>query len=119
MSTPVQHAEALLSAVETLKAVEERGSAPTPAERERLRAYPGAGPVALHLFPNPQTQQYPSPAWQQRGRQLQNLLTEVEYESILRSTFSAFYTSDLVIQTAFAILARLGVPETARVLEPG
>jgi N12 class adenine-specific DNA methylase len=119
MTTPVQHAEAFLGAIETLKRVEEAGTLPTPADFDQLRAYPGAGPVALHLFPNPTTKAYPSLAWQQRGEHLRNLCTEPEYESLLRSTFSAFYTSTTVMDAAFAVLQRLGVPETARVLEPG
>jgi N12 class adenine-specific DNA methylase/SAM-dependent methyltransferase len=119
MPTPVQHAEALLGAIETLKRVEEAGTLPTAADLDQLRAYPGAGPVALHLFPNPTTKAYPSLAWQQRGEHLRNLCTEPEYESLLRSTFSAFYTSATVMEAAFAVLERLGVPSTARVLEPG
>jgi N12 class adenine-specific DNA methylase len=119
MPTPVEYAEAFLGAIDTLKRLEETGSTPTPADLDALRAYPGAGPVALHLFPNPQTNQYPSGPWQARGERLRNLCTVAEYDALLRSTFSAFYTSPLVMQAAFGALALTGVPQAARVLEPG
>jgi N12 class adenine-specific DNA methylase/SAM-dependent methyltransferase len=119
MPTPVQHADALLGALETLKRLEAASQAPSSADLAQLRAYPGAGPLALHLFPNPETKAYPSGAWEQRGWAVRNLCTEEEYESLLRSTFSAFYTSPLVMEAVFALLARLGVPDTARVFEPG
>ena len=75
--------------------------------------------MALGIFPDPVTGQYKDAGWQQLGEQLQALLTPEDYASAKRTTFTAFYTSPVVIQAMYAALARLGVPADATVLEPG
>ena len=43
----------------------------------------------------------------------------MEYDSAKRTTFTAFYTSPMVIGAMHGALAHLGVPANATVLEPG
>jgi N12 class adenine-specific DNA methylase len=83
-----------------------------------LSRFPGFGPVALSIFPDPVTLQY-KPAWSEIGEELKSLLTPAEYASAKRTTFNAFYTSPTVISAMHEALTRLGVPENAVVLEPG
>src|SRR5262245_28993624 len=118
-TSPVRQAEALLTAIETLKTVEVGKDLPTDDQLASMRAFPGAGTLALQLFPDPKTKEYENAAWQQRGERLRNLCTQEEYDSLLRSTFSAFYTSRLVMEACFKVLKRTGVPDSGRVLEPG
>jgi N12 class adenine-specific DNA methylase len=47
------------------------------------------------------------------------LLTPDEYDSAKRTTFNAFYTSPTVVAAIHEAIARLGIPPTAIVLEPG
>src|SRR2546426_6940993 len=112
-------ARAILAATRTLQAVEQAQRPATPEERAVLARFPGFGPVALVLFPDPVTGQYKDAGWQQLGDQLQALLTPEDYASARRTTFTAFYTSPVVIQAMHAALRHLGVPAEATVLEPG
>jgi hypothetical protein len=104
-------ARALLTAIRTRPA--------TPAERQALARFPGCGPVALRLFPDPVTGRYKDATWQTLGEELCALLTPEEYASAKRTTFTAFYTAPVVVQAMHAALAPLGVPHNALVLEPG
>src|SRR5882672_7711018 len=112
-------ARAILAAIRTLQAVEQAQRPATPDECAVLARFPGFGPVALGIFPDPVTGQYKDAGWQQLGDQLQTLLTPEDYASAKRTTFTAFYTSPLVIRAMHEALRRLGVPENATVLEPG
>src|SRR6266446_7406220 len=112
-------AHAILAAIRTLQAIEQAQRPATPEERAVLARFPGFGPVALVLFPDPVTGQYKDASWQQLGDQLQALLTPEDYASARRTTFTAFYTAPVVMQAMHAALARLGVPPDALVLEPG
>ncbi|MBV9123702.1 MAG: DEAD/DEAH box helicase family protein, partial [Planctomycetes bacterium] len=109
----------LLSALRTLKAIESESRAATPEERQVLARYPGCGPVALSIFPDPVTGKYRDVSWQALGEELRSLLSDEEYASARRTTFNAFYTSSTVIQAMYQALRRLGVPDHALVLEPG
>ncbi|MFO0849838.1 MAG: DEAD/DEAH box helicase family protein [Gemmataceae bacterium] len=109
----------ILAAVRALQAVEVGRRPATADERAALARFPGFGPVALSLFPNPATGRYKDESWQALGDELHRLLTPDEYASAKRTTFTAFYTSPVVIDALHAALARLGVPADARVLEPG
>ena len=53
------------------------------------------------------------------GGELQSLLTPEEYDRAKRTTFNAFYTSPTVIAAIHEAIARLGVPASATILEPG
>ena len=48
-------ARAILAAIRTLQAVEQAQRPATPDERQVLARFPGFGPVALVLFPDPVT----------------------------------------------------------------
>jgi hypothetical protein len=91
----------------------------TPEEGQILARFPGFGPVALGIFPDPVTGRYKDATWQQLGEALRTLLAPEDYASARRTTFTAFYTSPLVIRAMHAALAHLGVPRDATVLEPG
>src|SRR6266436_8697134 len=112
-------AHAILAAIRTLQAIEQAQRPATPEERAVLARFPGFGPVALGIFPDPVTGQYKDAGWQQLGDQLQALLTPEDYASARRTTFTAFYTAPVVMQAMYEALARLGVPAEATVLEPG
>ena len=109
----------ILAAIRTLQALDEARRPATPEERQVLMRFPGFGPVALGIFPDPVTGNYPDASWQQLGGELQALLTPEDYASAKRTTFTAFYTSSLVICAMHEALKRLGVPQDVTVLEPG
>ena len=75
--------------------------------------------MALSLFPNPVTGRYKDDSWRALGEELRALLSPEEYASAKRTTYTAYYTSPLVIRCMHRALARLGVPRDATVLEPG
>ncbi|MGE3537290.1 MAG: DEAD/DEAH box helicase family protein [Candidatus Tectimicrobiota bacterium] len=112
-------ARAILAAIRTLQALEQAQRPATPEECAVLARFPGFGPVALGIFPDPVTGRYKDAGWQQLGEQLQALLTPEDYASAKRTTFTAFYTSPLVIRAMHDALRHLGVPSNALVLEPG
>src|SRR5712691_9566419 len=100
-------ARAILAAIRTLQAIEQAQRPATPEEQAVLARFPGFGPVALGIFPDPVTGCYKDASWQQLGDQLQALLTPEDYASARRTTFTAFYTSPVVIRAMYAALARL------------
>ena len=109
----------LLAAIRTLQRIEQEQRPATPDERQALARFPGFGPVALSLFPNPVTGRYKDDSWRALGEELRALLSPEEYASAKRTTYTAYYTSPLVIRCMHRALARLGVPQDATVLEPG
>lgn len=114
----LRQGEACLQAIRVLTAHPSEQPLTT-EETLALQAFPGFGPLALHIFPNPVTGEYPSPSWAALGDELKSLLSPLEYASAKRATFTAFYTSNVVMTALHQILDRLGVPEDATVLEPG
>ena len=111
-------AHAAVRAIRTLKQVEAEHRAATPEERDALSRFPGFGPLALTIFPDPITGRYKD-GWQALGEELRSLLTDEEYESAKRTVYNAFYTAPVVIDAMHEAMARLGVPQDALVLEPG
>src|SRR5262249_23253937 len=101
-------AHALLAAIRTLQAIEQAQRPATPEEREVLARFPGFGPVALGIFPDPVTGQYKDATWQTLGDELLTLLVPEDYASARRTTFTAFYTSPVVIRAMHTALAHLG-----------
>ena len=87
----------LLAAIQTLQQIESEKRQATAEERDVLARFPGFGPLALAIFPNPVTGQYKDASWQALGEELKSLLTADEYASAKRTTFNAFYTSPAVI----------------------
>jgi hypothetical protein len=114
-----QKAHDILDAIHTLQQIESEQRPAKPEEQDTLRKFPGFGAVALRLFPDPVTGQYKDDSWKALGEELQSLLTPEEYDSAKRTTFTAFYTSPIVMQAMHEALARLGLPQEAVVLEPG
>jgi N12 class adenine-specific DNA methylase/SAM-dependent methyltransferase len=108
-----------LAAIKSLQLTERENRPATAEERYILAKFPGFGPVALSIFPNPVTGQYKDASWQAIGEELKALLTPEQYDSAKRTTFNAFYTSSTIIKAMYAALSRLGVPDNAQVLEPG
>jgi N12 class adenine-specific DNA methylase len=109
----------ILAAIRTVKRIEQEQRPATPEERQALIRFGGFGPVALSIFPDPQSGKYKNASWQALGDELKSLLTPEEYDSARRTVFNAFYTSSTVIRAMHEALSRLGVPGTATVLEPG
>jgi len=109
----------IITAIRTLKTIEEQHRTATPDEKQLLSRFSGFGPVALSLFPDPVSGKYKDAGWQALGEELKTLLTPQEYDSAKRTTFNAFYTSPTVIASMHEAIARLGVPQDATILEPG
>jgi N12 class adenine-specific DNA methylase len=109
----------ILAAIRTLKAIEQEQRAATSQEKQMLARFAGFGPVALSIFPDPVTGRFKDAGWQALGEELKTLVTPEEYDSAKRTTFNAFYTSPIVIDSIHAALGRLGVTGGATILEPG
>ena len=54
----------ILSAIRTLRRIEEEGRKATPDEPAALARFAGFGPVALSIFPDPVTGRYRDAGWQ-------------------------------------------------------
>jgi N12 class adenine-specific DNA methylase len=109
----------IIAAIRSLKAIEQRQGQATPDERQALARFGGFGAVALSIFPDPVNGRFKDAGWQALGEELKTLLTPTEYDSAKRTTFNAFYTSPTVIGGIHEAINRLGVPESATILEPG
>jgi len=109
----------IIAAIRTVKAIEQEQRHATPEEKQTLTRFSGFGPVALSIFPDPVTGKYKDAGWQALGEELKTLLTPEEYDSAKRTTFNAFYTSPTVIAGMHEAIGRLGVTDTATILEPG
>jgi N12 class adenine-specific DNA methylase len=108
----------ILTAIRALELIERDQRPATPTEGEALSRFGGFGAVALSIFPDPVTGRFKD-GWQAIGEELKSLLTPEEYDSAKRTTFTAFYTSPIVMNAMHSALERLGVPDDALVLEPG
>lgn len=108
----------VLAAIRALKTVEAEHRPPTDDEMQALRRFGGFGAVAKSIFPDPLTGKVKD-GWQPLVNELRDLLTPEEYDSAKRTTFTAFYTSPLVMDAMHEALGRLGVPDQAVLLEPG
>ncbi len=97
----------IIAAIRTLKQIEHDKRLATLEERQALSRFAGFGPVALSIFPNPATGLYKDASWQAIGDELKSLLTQEEYDSVRRTTFSAFYTSPTVITAMHQAVSRL------------
>ena len=109
----------IVAAIRTLKTIEQEKRPASPEEKQILARFSGFGPVALSIFPHPVSGKYKDDGWQTLGEELKSLLTPVEYESVRRTTFNAFYTSPTVIASIHEAIGRLGVPAGGTILEPG
>lgn len=108
----------IIAAIRTLQTIETESRPPTTAERDILARFPGFGPVALSIFPDPITTRFKD-GWQTIGEELKSLLPPNEYESARRTVFSQYFTSPAVMSSMHAALSLLGVSNNALILEPG
>ncbi len=109
----------ILAAIRTLKKLEQLRCPPTEDEKPILARFGGFGPVALSIFPDPVTGKFKDAGWEQIGGELKAVLTPEEYDSAKRTTFSQFFTAPVVMEAMHDALGRLGVPQSAVILEPG
>ena len=61
-------ARAILAAIRTLQGIEQAQRPATPEECAVLARFPGFGPVALGIFPDPVTGRYKDATWQSSGK---------------------------------------------------
>ena len=107
-----------LEAIRTLKSLEQTGREAGPGDKALMTKFSGFGAVATKAFPDPVTGEY-AKGWDVLGQQLRELLTDEEYASAKATTFSAFYTSDVVMREMHRALSKMGIGPGARGLEPG
>src|SRR5262249_5216077 len=108
----------IIAAIRTLKAIEGEHRHATDEERQVLARFPGFGPVALSIFPDPATGNYKD-SWKENGQKLRESLTQREDETAERTTSTQFFRAPVVMEAMHEALSRLGVPSDAFVLEPG
>ena len=108
----------ILDAIRTLKSLEQTGRNAGPADKALMARFSGFGALATTAFPDPVTGGYAA-GWEDLGRELERLLTDQEYASAKATTFSAFYTSPVVMGEMFRALERMGIGVGSRGLEPG
>ena len=99
-----------VKAIQTLKAVEQRGTPATEAEQDILAGYLGWGGLSDAFDPGKDN-------WHTEYEQLKTLLTEDEYAAARESTLTAFYTPPAVIHAMYRALERIGCVG-GNVLEP-
>ena len=99
-----------VAAIQTLKAVEQRGTPATEAEQDVLAGYLGWGGLSDAFDPGKDN-------WHAEYEQLKTLLTEDEYTAARESTLTAFYTPPAVIHAMYRALERIGCVG-GNVLEP-
>ena len=64
----------ILTAIRTLKSIEQDRRPATPEEKQALARFGGFGAVALRIFPDPVTGRYKDASWQALGEELSTLL---------------------------------------------
>lgn len=95
-----------VSAIRTLKRIEDEGRLATPAEQEILSRYVGWGGLA-DCFDEKHS----------KYGELKALLSEEEYAAARESSLTAFYTSPVIIQAMYQALEQMGFRE-GNILEP-
>lgn len=111
---PKAHAERNIRALRTLRALTERGGAPTAEEAQALASYSGWGPCADAFSDKPE--------WGEAREALESLLSPDELASARSSVLTAYYTPAPVIAAMYAGLDALGFGRNPRkpdfLLEP-
>ena len=113
----IEQWDANIAAIRTLRAIEGEGRAATPEEQAVLARYSGFGNSA---FSQAFSGKPSNRAWGERGKQLRELISPEEYESIRGSRLNAFYTSAPVINQIWSGLIGMGAGDLKKpvVLEP-
>lgn len=103
-----------LKAIQTLKQLNEEGRQATPEEQQILAGYVGWGglPQAFVGERGKITK-----GWEKEAKQLQEALTEAEYDAARRSTQDAHYTSPEIVTEIWKAVKNMGF-QGGRVLEP-
>ncbi|MFR2482381.1 MAG: DEAD/DEAH box helicase family protein [Hungatella sp.] len=99
-----------VAAIQLLKELEQSSRPATPEEQIILARYVGWGGLANAFNPK-------SPNWTNEYQELQELLTEEEYEQARASVNSAFYTPPVVAKVIYKALQQFGF-EGGSILEP-
>lgn len=99
-----------ISAIETLKTLENEKRSATIEEKNVLAQYVGWGGI-------PQAFDKDNSSWEKEYAQLKDLLTESEYSSARASVLDAFFTSPTIVDGIYEALANFGF-EGGNVLEP-
>lgn len=101
-----------VDAIKTLKAIEAENRLATPEEQKILVKYVGWGGM-------PQAFGYHyQKGWEAHKKELEDLLTDEEYNAARASTTNAHYTAPAVIRAMWDAVQRLGF-KGGRILEPG
>ncbi len=101
-----------LAAIRTLKTLEAENRDATDAEKATLARYVGWGAMPNAFNP------YPPPEWKSVAKDVQQLLTDEEYESARASTPNAHFTSPMVVSGIWDGMRRMGLESGAQILEP-
>jgi len=111
---PVAKYDRNIAAIKLLKKIESENRQATPEEQAVLVKYVGWGGMPQAF----DTGYYATDAWRRRANQLQELLTDEEYEAARRSTPNAHFSSPEVITSIYRALARMGYDGRGWMLEP-
>ncbi|MBQ7586580.1 MAG: DEAD/DEAH box helicase family protein, partial [Lachnospiraceae bacterium] len=99
-----------ITAIETLKQIEDESRIATPEEQQILSQYVGWGGLA-DAFDETKDN------WSDEYRQLKGILTDEEYKAARESTLNAHYTSPVIIRSIYEALSNIGF-EKGNILEP-
>lgn len=99
-----------ITAIQTLKKIEEQNRYATAEEQQILSEYVGWGGLS-DAFDNTKE------AWAKEYEELRTVLTDSEYTSARESVLNAHYTSPDIIRFIYQVLDRLGF-ENGNILEP-
>ena len=94
---------------------------PTPAEADILAGYTGFGAFGQTLFKGTYDAEYRTPRnWVDESKQLKNLVSQEEWESMRRSTPNAHFTGPQEVNFVYDILKKAGLASdrALRILEP-
>ena len=110
VGTPKEKYKRNIDAIKVLKRCSEENRYATPQEQEILAQYVGWG--GLQEAFNPRNDN-----WSDEYKELEQLLTEKEYEEAKQSTLTAFYTPPIVIKSIYNTLENMGL-ERGNIIEP-
>jgi len=103
-----------LKAIQTLKQLNEEGRQATPEEQQILAGYVGWGGLPQAFVGD---RGKITKGWEKEAKQLQEALTEAEYDAARRSTQDAHYTSPEIVTEIWKAVKNMGF-QGGRVLEP-
>jgi N12 class adenine-specific DNA methylase len=103
-----------LKAIQTLKQLSEEGRQATPEEQQILAGYVGFGGIPQAFVGDGGKI---TKGWEKETKQLQEALTDAEYDAARRSTQDAHYTSPEIVSEMWNAVKNMGF-QGGRVLEP-